>query len=633
MRVLLRSIKHERINFFIFTFLGLITNDKSIGCRAFEVGNDPDCPCLNFVHNDTDRIDGNESCLNAKIVFDKDTNIHETFCYPESYGVGCGNHDLILEPYCDGDNNNPSFCDRAFCYIDPDLCHSSTTSTYAKSIIFPHLYYSYTACGDEDSFRNFNAESELTGRTIKVGLPGIYYPDHYRVDEEGNPIIFSDDINEGKGDLKGVFIDFLQSLAMDGNFNVEFHPVSLGSYVGKEWDQWGGCISDVSRGILDLCLGKFWETSFRRRMAPFSTSVFNDNYILMVRRPRIRDDLWTQFELVFEPFTPKLWIVIVGVTFLVGIAYTILGPDRNSSSSMRYVKFSSSDIAENIYFAWSELVQGADSSGVKTTAQRSVALTWSLFILIIIAAYTANLAAFLGKEKVLFEVKDINDCMRKNCLVCYPGSKVFEDALTSYFPALQKKAVDNIRVALDKLEERECDAIMMSEYNWNLNSKLWRECEAIFTGQSVITFNVAWPMSPSISRGMSYWISRSLEHQGFERIVDVYRSPQKCSSRLDLEVEEDVPQLDVASMTGPLLFLATGILFGVMLKYGGRPKKRFIHEEEISLDSPDDEKEETYKSSEDDSEYYNKDLYLETNKVLQEMMISDDGIEISSRYY
>jgi len=563
----------------------------------------------------------NATCLEAKININQETNVHDTFCYPETYGVGCSTHDSNIEPFCDDNGDNPSFCNRSFCYVDPEKCHFSTKSTYAKSAIFPHLVYSYTACGEKDSFREFNIESELIGRTIKVGIPAIYYPDHYRLDEEGNPIVWSNDFNAGVGDLKGIFIDFLRGLAVNGNFDVEFFPVSVASYSGQNEDQWGGCIYDVGRGILDLCVGRFWETSDRRRLAQFSTAVFDDNIVMMVRRPQINDDMWTQIELIFEPFTPLLWSVIVCVTFLVGIIYTILGPDRNTANSKHYIKFTFSDIIENIYFAWSELVQGADHSEKKNTAQRSVALSWSLFVLVIIASYTANLAAFLGQEKVILEIKDLNDCLRKDCLVCYNRMKVLEDTLSSFYPALRKQPVESVWALIDKLEEEECDAILMSEYQWDLTAQLWRECETIFTGQSVMTFNVAWPMSHFLSQSFSYWISKSLEEEGFERVLDEYRPTQKCNSRLDLEIEDDNPQLDVASMTGPLIFLAIGLVFGIFLKFGESGEKLIYNEEEISVESFDLERSKMLKNIKGDSDSFTKDLYEETNRPFQDEKI------------
>lgn len=542
----------------------------SIHVSAFDVGNDPKCPCLDIsVHDNTKRIHGNETCLLANVVLDKFTNEQQVFCYPETYGVGCDTHDVNMAPFCDHSNDNPTFCPRRFCYIDPEVCHLSRTSTYAKSSFFPDLYYSYEACGELDEFRDFKIASELKGRTLKAGIPALYYPDHYRLDENGEIIRFSLDVNAGVGELKGIFIDYIQNLALDGDFEVEFHPVSLGSYSERGFSAWGGCVYDVNRGVFDLCVGNFWETAFRRSMVLFSTPIFDDNYKLMVPKPKVKDNIFTQLGLIFEPFTQALWLAIVGVTFLVGIIYTILGPDRKKAHVIRPFKFTFSDMAQNMYFAWSELVQG--ESGDKTIAQRSLALTWSFFILITIAAYTANLAAFLGKEKVFFEYEDIEGCMKVDCLVCHEDQSALSSALDELYPFLNRKPYADVTIPVTQVMESEgCDAILVSSnYQWKLNSVFWGECENIFVGDTAISFNVAWPVSMAVAQSLSYWVSKSIQEDGFRRKFELYTPPQRCESTVSLNDSEiKVPKLKITSMTGPFLFLAVGTLFGIFLKYG-----------------------------------------------------------------
>lgn len=552
---------------FFSTSLLLSTILPFITCDAFKDGNDPHCPCLQSVHNNTQRFEEDASCLESNFVVDKFVNKQQTFCYPETYGVGCDQHDLNIAPFCDDDSsNNPSFCDRSFCYVDPEQCHSSN-STYGKSMIYPDLYYSYSVCGEKDTFQDYIIESELVGRTLKVGVPALHFPNHYRLNENEEAILFSEDINDGVGELKGIYIDFLLELANSGNFEVEFHPVSRGSHLGPEWSAWSGCIFDVSRGLLDMCVGNFWETSLRRSVVTFSTPLINEHFYMMVPKPKVKDDVITQLALVFEPFTPSLWAVIVVATFLVGIMYTILGSKRRVTYGRRCIKFTPRDIATNIYFSWAELLQGADLSRVKNTAQRIVAIAWSFFILIIIASYTANLAAFLGNKKVFFEIKNVDDCMRKECVICYEQTDALDKTLSSTYPTLRRRMYGNVTFMAEMLKLDECDAILMSKYDWDLNPHLWLECDQIFTGDSMLSFNVAWPVSLSILPSLSYWSSKALEVNGFERILNIYKAPPRCVEAHNFELNEAGPKITVTSMGGPLLILGMGILFGICMKY------------------------------------------------------------------
>jgi len=542
-----------------------------VSYATFDIGNDPGCQCLNTsVHDNTKRINGNDACLDTRIVLDLESGDQESFCYPETYGIGCDTHDMNLAPFCHGKDDVPLFCSRPFCYVDPDQCFTSN-STIARSQFFPELFYSYETCGEVDAFREFTLKSELVGRTLKVGVPALLYPDHYRLDENGDPILFSDDIFEGVGELRGIFIDFLHAVASDGNFEVEFHAVTLAAYEGQEWSAWGGCIFDVNRGVLDVCVGNFWETTFRRSMVSFTTPLLTEKYYLMVPKPQAKNGVLTKLSLIFEPFTTSLWGVIVIVTFLVGIVYTILGPDRKDSHQVGIFSFRYTDIVENVYFAWSELMQGSDSSGDKTVAQRSLALTWSFFILIVIAAYTANLAAFLGREKVLFKFLDITGCMKADGLVCIENSNVLERSLETFYPTLRHNIYGDPVATPDFEANPTCDAVLMSEYAWDINPQIWGQCDNIFLGNSVISFIVAWPVTLSISEPLSYWMSKSIEEKGFDRIMELYTPPPRCDKTLaQSESDKSDPKIDIASMAGPLLFLGAGTLFGIFLKQRSR---------------------------------------------------------------
>jgi len=572
-----------------------ILYQSSGSISALNLQANPDCPCIDadLVHIHTNRIKSHDSCLDAKIEIDKFSNIQESFCYPEDYGVGCSPHDFNIEPFCDKQSDLPDFCSKSWCYVDQEKCKSSTM-TYAKSAFFPgdDLFYSYDTCGFENTFKEFSVTRELKGRTLKVGIPALFYPDHYRLDENGDPIFWSQEIDAGVGDLLGIYPDYIRKLAIRGDFKVEFRSVSPGSYVGKDWTSWTGCVIDVGNGILDMCAGNFWETSERRSIVHFTTSFLNEMYFMMVPKPKPKQDLLTELGLIFKPFTTQLWFVIASVTFLVGITYTVLGSHSKISSTTRISGTSFHLCISNTYFAWTELVQGADKSDKKTVAQRSLALSWSFFILIIVAAYTANLAAFLGSQSFVFDMENIDDCLNQDCLMCHTTSSVLNSVVESMYPSLRRESYDNVSEALDAMKNGHCDALMLSEYNWNINKMVWRECETTFIGKPLFSFKVGWPISDSIAKSLSFFMSESLDNGEFTRVLDTYTPPQNCNLFTGLgEIRRSIPQLTVAAMAGPLIILSLGIVFGLVIKFGfgyGKevsPSKASNRDENICTDS------------------------------------------------
>jgi len=547
----------------------LSLNNSSFADAAFNIDHDPECPCLDeSVHNETKRIEGNNGCLDTTpISLNRETNIQEAFCYPEHYGVGCETHDVDLDPNCKGEADDPSYCSQSWCYIDPDKCHSSANNTFSRSVLYSHLFYSYDTCGSDDTFRDFAIASALEGQTLKIGIPALLYPDHYREDENGEPIFWSTNINDGSGELKGMYIDYMKQIASDGNFAVEYRPVSA-SATQVVTDPYTACVFDVGRGILDMCAGTFWETTERSSVVPFSTALSNEVYYLALMKPKVKDDVFTHTRMLFKPFTTNLWLVIIAVTFLVGIVYKVLGPDMKTSDSTSFHVY---DLMTDIYYAWMELVQGADEIKEKTISQRGLVLAWSFFILIIIAAYTANLAAFLGTDTFNFDVVDIDGCLRSDCLVCHTASRLLDESMQKSYPTLRRNGTyDDPNTLITDLENGKCDTLLLSNFQWKLNADWWKNCEIIKTEEIVTFFKIGWPVVSNFAQTISFFISRSLDNDSFERAFDVYAPPEKCAKPLEKSQEEPTPQITVAAMAGPLIFLLWGMIFGLLVKFGNR---------------------------------------------------------------
>ena len=96
------------------------------------------CPCLS---GSTTLPNGGTVLLAGK-----------TYDYPASYGLGtCEKHDETLAPYCSVGTGRspPEWCADTWCYVDPANCADLVTT---NSVFFPGLKYSYSTCGDANTF-------------------------------------------------------------------------------------------------------------------------------------------------------------------------------------------------------------------------------------------------------------------------------------------------------------------------------------------------------------------------------------------------------------------------------------------------------------------------------------------------
>ena len=533
---------------------------------------DPECPCLtNGVHLSTPKI-SNGTCLGALIRPDF-RKFRLSHCYPLSYGTMCDAHDRNIGPFCNDTTNRPDFCDARFCYIDPTKCKDSANHTFAQSDYFPNLYYSYTTCGEDDQLRKFTIAKRMEGVTLRIGIPQLEYPFNFRLDADGKPILDNPDINAGVGDLKGVYSNSIRAIADQAKFNIEYKAVSAGAIIRNDGNRWSGCVDDVGRGLLDMCSGDFWETMERRKMTQFSSTLFREHFYLRVPLPKVDERLGVDIVKLFQPFTITLWCTIIVATIGVGLSYMILNPGKRTSNVGVLKK-----IVGYLYVATMEFFQGPGSEEANGIARKGMTLTWALFILITVTAYTANLAAFLGQIKPLFQITSVNDCIAQSCKMCIEDNTVLKEKLLRKYPSLMLDSnFTSGEDVTEALAKGTCDAAIQSQFEIAVATNFVAKCKTKFIGNSILTFEVALPMSDLIAESFNYWIGFAVDEGIFDTIIRRYLPPPICSDENKVsETSTPTVQINVASMAGPLILLGVGICFGFVHSFG----RRFLKETE-----------------------------------------------------
>ena len=80
--------------------------------------------------------------------------------YPSDYGIGCGMHDLHLEPYCKPTWGNsgeylPRWCAESWCWVDETSCEGVPAPTLTSYFAPLQLKYSYVSCNGTNTFTSF----------------------------------------------------------------------------------------------------------------------------------------------------------------------------------------------------------------------------------------------------------------------------------------------------------------------------------------------------------------------------------------------------------------------------------------------------------------------------------------------
>jgi hypothetical protein len=441
------------------------------GAKAFSAN--PSCPCL--------MMDSHPGAVGGfDITFDNEGNssmctLSNTYTYPADYGLNdCNTWDQGLAPFCNssGTGSSGTLCDRPWCYVDPDACfESSSVLAYYKSSICKgdglSLYYSYDTCSpDNNAFQHRRLKKVtdvLRGKHLRVVVPALENPMFMVVDsndESASCCSYADrsccyplstgvsitnrtylNTLNGKA-VAGVHVELLQLMAARAGFTYSFQSISEGSRVQAKGQVFTAGVYDIFQGLADLQATRVWPTQNRTEYAQFAAPIYDDQQLLVVRVRSKAMTLSDQAQLVFLPFSFELWLVILVVTFCMAIAYAYFLEDgkylpRLSASRtiwarlLVYVKMLTVSwhramlelLSANPYYSEHHNIDSSARrfKGTHRGPHKILTLGWGFFIVITLAAYTANLASLLTiREMVTGTYASLEDCIQAKCRICVP---------------------------------------------------------------------------------------------------------------------------------------------------------------------------------------------------------------------
>ena len=164
------------------------------------------CPCLASIAGQ-----------NTSVVTVAGQSGNTSYTYPDRYGLStCATHDAGLEPFCN-DADPPSWCSRAWCYVDPDNCDGYATykSTYYP---FTDAFYSWETCGGSVVAIEYprpvatlqlcsvmsrldaaGSGQELGGADDAAGTAGVCGNNPYFTDQVAHMVTSINQLNNGSG--------------------------------------------------------------------------------------------------------------------------------------------------------------------------------------------------------------------------------------------------------------------------------------------------------------------------------------------------------------------------------------------------------------------------------------------------
>ncbi|XP_059221283.1 ionotropic receptor 25a isoform X3 [Stomoxys calcitrans] len=229
------------------------------------------------------------------------------------------------------------------------------------------------------------------------------------------PFIMRDD-TAPKG-FKGFCIDLMDEIAHIANFAYTIEEVGDGKFGHmNEKGEWNGIVKELLENKTDIGLASFTVRAERENVIDFTVPYYDLVGIgIMMQKPKIPSTLF-KFLTVLEP---NVWLCILGAYFFTSFLMYILDRWSPYSYQNNIDKYKDDEVKrvfnlkECLWFCITSLTPQGGGEAPTNLSGRLVAATWWLFGFIIIASYTANLAAFLTVSRLSTPIESLDDLAKQ----------------------------------------------------------------------------------------------------------------------------------------------------------------------------------------------------------------------------
>ncbi|XP_058818724.1 uncharacterized protein LOC131681746 [Topomyia yanbarensis] len=224
------------------------------------------------------------------------------------------------------------------------------------------------------------------------------------VDPSGEPI------------WEGYCIDFLQQLSKIMNFDYDLVHPKQGTFGRRDASgNWDGLVGDMVVGEIDFAMASMKMTAEREEVVDFVAPYFEQTGILIVMRKPVRETSLFKFMTVLRL---EVWLSILLAIVATAVMLWLL--DKFSPYSARNNKtaypYDCRDftLKESFWFALTSFTPQGGGEAPKALSGRTLVAAYWLFVVLMLATFTANLAAFLTVERMQTPVQSLEQLSRQS---------------------------------------------------------------------------------------------------------------------------------------------------------------------------------------------------------------------------
>ncbi|PNF31576.1 hypothetical protein B7P43_G00769, partial [Cryptotermes secundus] len=232
------------------------------------------------------------------------------------------------------------------------------------------------------------------------------------------PFVMYDGVDgKNKTKFKGYCIDLIDEIRNITKFDYEIYETPDKQFGNMDENgKWNGMIKELMLKNADIGLGSLSVMAERENVVDFTVPYYDlVGITILMKKPKTATSLF-KFLTVLEN---DVWLCILAAYFFTSFLMWVF--DRWSPYSYQNNREKYKDdeekrefnLKECLWFCMTSLTPQGGGEAPKNLSGRLVAATWWLFGFIIIASYTANLAAFLTVSRLDTPVESLDDLAKQ----------------------------------------------------------------------------------------------------------------------------------------------------------------------------------------------------------------------------
>ncbi|VDL13937.1 unnamed protein product [Hymenolepis diminuta] len=228
------------------------------------------------------------------------------------------------------------------------------------------------------------------------------------------------DAKAGRDNFVGYCKDLADYIFSELNLNYEMHLVKDNKFgvIDPDTGEWNGMVGEILRDEADLIIAPLTMNTMRAKVIDFSEPFMNFGLALIIRKPGKTKPGMFSF---LSPLKNEVWLRMAAATIIVSLGLRLIAAisPKERKPANPALGF---NLGNCIWFSVASFVhQGIDIFPISPGA-RVFASIWRYVCLVVMAYYTANLAAALSVERLISPINSIKDFAEKKDLPIQIGT-------------------------------------------------------------------------------------------------------------------------------------------------------------------------------------------------------------------